>query len=126
MNNQGGIKKFEDLECWQQARELVRMIYQLTKAGGISKEFSLRDQIRRAAVSTMANIAEGFGAFSNPEFVRFLKMASRSCLEVQSHLYVVKDNDFVDEDHFSKVYNQAQRCANVIRGFMRHLRNVKK
>ncbi|OGQ06145.1 MAG: four helix bundle protein [Deltaproteobacteria bacterium RIFCSPLOWO2_12_FULL_44_12] len=118
-----GINKFEDLKCWQLARGLVNMVYQLTKEGNFSKDFGLRDQVRRAAVSVMANIAEGFGAHSNVEFARFLKIATRSCLEVQSHLYVALDNDLINQDVFKKTYEKTQNCTNMVRGFIRYLRS---
>lgn len=78
--------------------------------------------MQKASLSIMANIAEGFGAFSNPEFSRFLKIASRSCLEVQSHLYVLVDNDFINQSKFEEIYKQAQKCANFIRAFIRYLK----
>ena len=91
------VKKFEDLDCWKESRTLVKTIYSLTGEGLFGKDFGLRDQIRRASVSVMANIAEGFGANSNPEFVRFLKFAVRSCFEVQSHLYEGNPDDITYE-----------------------------
>jgi len=125
MNNSEGIKRFEDLSCWQEARILVNMVYQSTSADVFRGHFGLKDQIQKASVSVMANIAEGFGAFSNIEFARFLKIASRSCLEVQSHLYVLADNDFIGRETFEHIYGQAQKCANFIRAFIRHLKRDK-
>ena len=82
------ITKFEDLIAWQEARKLVSMIYKITSDGLFSKDFGLKDQIQRAAVSSMTNIAEGFDNESTVEFARFLGMARRSSVEVQSLLYV--------------------------------------
>lgn len=118
-----GITQFEDLECWKEARKLVDMVNRSTGKGVFSKNFVLKDQIRRAALSVMANIAEGFGSFSNPEFMRFLKMAARSGFEVQSHLYVAKDADYINQETFSSSYEQAKKCVNLIRGLIRYLRN---
>jgi four helix bundle protein len=81
------IERFEDIQAWQKARELNKTIYEITKNSHFSKDFSLKDQIRRASVSTMANIAEGFGRRSNKEFANFLNMAHGSAAEVQCHLY---------------------------------------
>ena len=80
------IKKFEDIVAWQEARNLVKVVYKLTSTGDFSKDFGLRGQIRRASVSTMTNIAEGFDCESNLEFARFLVIARRSAVEVQSLL----------------------------------------
>ncbi len=90
-----GIRRFEDIEAWQLARELTRKVYALTKKPAFSRDFGLRDQIRKAAGSSMHNIAEGFDAESNSEFVRFLRYAKRSCSEVQSELYVAYDEAYI-------------------------------
>lgn len=118
-----GVKKFEDLECWREARALVGLVYDLTCQGEFLKDFGLRDQIRKAAVSCMANVSEGFGTYSNVEFIRFLGFSSRSCFEVQSHLYVALDRKYIQQNDFEMVYRQAQSCANLIKGFIRYLRN---
>ncbi len=78
------IRKFEDIQAWQEARVLVKQVYQLTKEGALSKDFGLRDQLQRASVSIMANIAEGFDCDLNVEFCRFLGIARSSAVEVQS------------------------------------------
>jgi len=82
------IDRFEDIEAWQLARELTRKVYALTKKAGFDKDFGLRGQIQNAAGSSMHNIAEGFDSETNPEIIRFLRYAKRSCTEVQSELYV--------------------------------------
>ena len=89
------VKNFEDLEIWKDARTLARKIYQLTKDSKFSKDFVLRDQIRRAAVSIMSNIAEGFERGGNQEFIQFLYVAKASCGEVRSQLYVALDQSYV-------------------------------
>ena len=88
------ISRFEDVLAWQEARKLVKMIYLLTNLGAIGKDFGLRDQIRRAAVSVMTNIAEGFDCDSKAEFGRFLGIARRSAVEVQSLLYTALDINY--------------------------------
>jgi four helix bundle protein len=85
------IERFEDIEAWQLARELNRKVYELTRKTKFARDFGLRGQIQNATGSSMHNIAEGFDSETNPEFVRFLRYAKRSCTEVQSELYVVRN-----------------------------------
>ena len=85
------IRKFEDILAWQEARKLVQEVYRVTREGAFARDFGLRDQIQRAAVSVMANIAEGFDCESHVEFARFLGIARRSAVEVQSLLYIAQD-----------------------------------
>ena len=82
------IERFEDIEAWQLARELTRKVYSLTKKANFTRDFGLKKQIQDAPGSSMHNIAEGFDSETNPEFVRFLRYAKRSCTEVQSELYL--------------------------------------
>jgi len=88
-----GIEQFEDIEAWQLARELALKVYALTKNTKFAKDFGLRGQIQDAAGSSMHNIAEGFDSETNPEFIRFLRYAKRSCTEVQSQLYMALDQE---------------------------------
>ena len=97
------FKKLEDIQAWQKARQVTRMIYQLTNNGMFAKDFGLRNQIQRASVSIMANIAEGFGRRSDKEFANFLNMAHGSASETQSHLYVALDLGYVDQASFDQV-----------------------
>ncbi|MBS1249180.1 MAG: hypothetical protein MAG431_00753 [Chloroflexi bacterium] len=92
------FKKFEDIRSWQNARILSRMIYQVSNQGAFAKDYRLRDQIRGAAGSVMHNIAEGFGAGSDNEFIRFLGYARRSAAETQSQLYIALDQNYITED----------------------------
>jgi four helix bundle protein len=89
------VKTFEDMEVWKEARRLTQRIYHLTKNEDFAKDFGLRDQIRRAAVSIMSNIAEGFERGGNQEFVQFLYVAKASCGEVRSQIYVALDQNYV-------------------------------
>lgn len=118
------IEKFEDIEAWQVGRNLTQAIYQVTAQGEFAKDFGLRDQIRRAAVSIMANVVEGFDSQSNKAFVQFLGYALRSATEVQSHLYVALDQEYVSQKVFDGLYQQVVRVKSIIHGFMRYLRNV--
>jgi four helix bundle protein len=113
----GLITRFEDIHAWQEARISVRMIYSLTGEGPFAADFGLRDQIRRAAVSIMANIAEGFDCDSKPEFARFLGIARRSAVEVQSLLYAALDLDYISDSQFQTAYEQVQKARALVGGF---------
>lgn len=110
------ITKFEDLIAWQEARTLVKMVYKLTSDGSFSKDFGMRDQIQRASVSAMTNIAEGFDCESTAEFTRFLGFARRSAVEVQSLLYAALDVEHIKQDVFRSYYEQAKKCKALIGG----------
>lgn len=97
------FKKLEDIQVWQKAREVTRMIYEATANGSFAKDFGLRNQIQRASVSIMANIAEGFGRRSDKEFANFLNMAHGSASEAQSHLYVALDLHYIDRTYFQTI-----------------------
>jgi len=111
------IARFEDIEAWKAARALTQGIYRTTGGASFSKDFGLRDQVQRAAVSIMANIAEGFDANSDDEFVRFLRYALRSATEVQSHLYVAADQGYISGEDFTQLYDQAIEAKTLIAGF---------
>ena len=117
------IQRFEDIQAWQESRKLVRMIYSLTNKELFSKDYGMRDQIQRASVSTMANIAEGFDCQSRVEFARFLGIARRSAVEVQSILYAVLDNGYITQEEFDLHYEQARKAKALIGGFKRSLTN---
>jgi four helix bundle protein len=115
------IERFEDIQGWQKARELTRRVYAATRGGEFARDYGLRDQIQRAAGSVMANIAEGFDAGSDVEFIRFLRYARRSASEVQSHLYVALDQGYVTQDQFNEIYQTATEARRLIGGFIRYL-----
>jgi four helix bundle protein len=100
----GTFKRFEDIHAWKKAREVTKEVYQVTKNNEFSRDFGLRDQVRRASVSIMANIAEGFGRKSNKDFAHFLVQSHGSAAEVQSHLYVALDLGYIEETQFSGLY----------------------
>lgn len=116
------IERFEDLQSWQKARQLTNLIYDLTDHPEFAKDFRLRNQIRDAAGSVMHNIAEGFDAGSNPEFIRFLKMARRSASEVQSQLYLALDRKYINEDELKTAYFVATEAKRLINGMIAYLR----
>ena len=116
------IKKFEDIIAWQEARKLVADIYRLTSSGALAKDYGLRDQIQRASVSAMSNIAEGFDCESRTEFARFLSIARRSAVEVQSLLYAALDIGYVNEQTFKTEYQQAEKTKALIGGLKKSLK----
>lgn len=109
-----GVKRFEDLIAWQLARELTKAIYGITCQSRFARDFGLRDQIRRAAVSVMSNIAEGFERAGAKEFHQFLVVAKASCAEVRSQLYVALDNGYLDESHFQELHALTDRTSRII------------
>ncbi len=115
------IKRFEDIQAWKKARVLTKEIYLVTGAGEFSRDFGLRDQIRKASVSSMSNIAEGFERGGNKEFIQFLANAKGSTGEVRSQLYVALDARFIDQPRFDQLYQQAEETSKLIAGFMRYL-----
>ena len=117
----GTIERFEDIEAWKKARELTRIIYTITAKGDFAKDYGLRDQIRRASVSVMSNIAEGFERGGNKEFRQFLSMAKGSAAEVRSQLYVAFDSGYLEESDFRTLYELAEETGRLIGGFMRYL-----
>lgn len=119
-------KTFEELPCWQRARELCLAILKIVNQKRFHEDFSLRDQIWRAAGSVMDNIAEGFDDGSSREFTRFLGYAQRSCGEVQSQLYRALDCEYIDKNNFDNVYDLASECRKQIKGFRKYLRNYGK
>src|SRR5512141_1245529 len=115
------VRRFEDIQAWQKARAVTKLIYEATNTGDFSRDFGLRDQIRRATVSIMANIAEGFARRSDKDFAHFLNIARSSTAEVQSHLYVALDQDYIVKDKFEEIYVQLEELSKMIFGFVRHL-----
>lgn len=118
----GTIQKFEDIEAWRKARVLTREVYAVTSDGVFAKDFGLRDQIRRAAVSVMSNIAEGFDRGGVREFIQFLYIAKGSCAEVQAQLYVALDAGYIHQEQFQKLYEIAGDVGHLIGGFIRYLK----
>jgi four helix bundle protein len=120
------IERFEDIEAWQLARELTRKVYDLTKKPKFAHDLGLKRQIQDAAGSSMHNIAEGFDSETNPEFVRFLRYAKRSCTEVQSELYEALDQHYITHAEFQDVYDHAGRTRAATRGFIKYLVSYRK
>lgn len=116
------VKNFEDLNVWKQARQLTQEIYRLTKTEKFLKDFGLRDQIRRASISVMSNIAEGFERGGNQEFVPFLYVAKASCGEVRSQLYVALDQEYATANEGEKLLQLFGRLSSMISNLITYLR----
>lgn len=117
------FSKFEEIQAWQKANEVTLQIYRLTADGNFSKDFGLKDQIRRASVSIMANIAEGHGRRTNAEFANFLSMARGSAAEVQSHLHIARGLTYVSQTDFDQLYSQLTEISRMTLSLAQYLRN---
>ena len=118
------IRKFEDIEAWQEARNLVNIVYELTRNQYFTKDYGLKDQVRRAAISIMANIAEGFDRKSRKEFLRFLAYSLSSVSEVKSHIYIALDQNYITSEQFRTIFLQAEKVSKMLTGFMKYLRSL--
>lgn len=118
----GAIKRFEDIQAWQEARALVRLVYEVTAGDRFARDYGLKDQIQRAAISIMANIAEGFERETDREFVQFLVYARGSVGELKSHLYVALDLGYLSEERFQELHEKAVQVAKLLTGFIQYLK----
>jgi four helix bundle protein len=116
------IERFEEIKAWQEARKLHRLIYEITSAPKFRGAYVLRDELQRASLSSMANIAEGFDRQTKKEFVQFLHYSAGSSSEVQSHLYACLDVKLVNLDQFNASYDQAQIVKKLTHGFIGYLK----
>ena len=119
------MTRFEDLVAWQKARELTREIYGLTRSDSFGRDRGLADQMRRAAVSAMANIAEGFERPSSADFARYLVIAKGSCGELRSHLYVAVDAAYLDPAEHVRLTSFAEETSRIIAGLLRAINRRK-
>ena len=116
------FERFEDIEAWQRARELNRSIYRITRDGAFRRDFDLIRQLRRAGVSVMSNIAEGFERDGSGEFLQFLSTAKGSSGEIRSQLYTALDEQYIDADTFNQLRSQAEHVSRMIMRLMQYLR----
>jgi len=119
------MKRFEELIAWQKARSLAAAIYAMTSSAAFNRDYGLKDQIRRASVGVMSNIAEGFEREGHTEFNRFLVMAKASCAEVRSQLYIALDIGYIPRDKFDLLHRQAEEVARIIGGLRSSLKRKK-
>jgi four helix bundle protein len=116
------IERFEDLECWKEARLLVNMVYEaIHSSGKFKKDYQLRNQVTDAVVSSMSNIAEGFSRHSNKEFAQFLFISKSSVSEVQSIFYVALDQAYISKEIFNRIYFQAEKVSKLTSGLINYL-----
>ena len=115
------ITRFEEIEAWKTARELTRMVYSLTEQGSFARDFGLKNQIQRAAVSIMSNIAEGFECRTQAQFLDYLGHAKASAGEVRCQLYVASDLQYINQDQFNRVFDLADKSSRQIARFISYL-----
>jgi four helix bundle protein len=115
------IKSFEDLECWQEARNLVNLIYTFANKKGFKNDFELKSQIKRSAISIMGNIAEGFHRKSNKDFMKFLDYSRSSIAETLSHCFVALDQNYIDNSEMQKIKEQSELIWKKINSFISYL-----
>ncbi len=118
------IKRFEDIDAWKKANELNAKIYSVSGKNKFLKDYGLRDQIRRASVSVMSNIAEGFEREGKKEFIQFLSIAKGSMGEVRSLLHVALREQYIEQIEFDEYYNNAEELSRMIFGFMKYLKKT--
>jgi four helix bundle protein len=114
-------RSFEELECWQEARELVKLVFAASDTGKLSRDFGTANQMKRAAISVMNNIAEGHARKGGKEFMRFLEIAQSSALEVKSMTYILDDLDYLPRAVIEAIREKAEKVKKMIRGLVRFL-----
>lgn len=118
------IQSFRDILSWQKSREQTNLIYDFTKKEQFSKDFALKDQMRRASVSVMSNIAEGFARRTDNEFRHFLYIAYGSNTELQSQLFIALDQKYISEQEFQKAFDLSEEISKLIMNFIKYLKNT--
>ncbi len=114
-------KRFEDLEVWQRAKDLTNLIYRHSTDGTFSRDFGLRDQMRRAAVSIMSNIAEGFESQTQAMFIKYLAYAKGSAGELRAQLYIARDQGYITAEDFNTMFSTAEICSKQLSRFIQYL-----
>lgn len=118
------IERYEDIQGWQKARELTSFVYSVTKQRAFARDFRLKDQIRKAAISIMSNTAEGFERGGRAEFIQFLSIAKSSAGEAQSQLYIALDQEYITPEQFDKGYKLCDETMRLIGGFIAYLQKT--
>ena len=119
------IKNFEEIESWKNARTLANDIYKISAVDKFRNDYNLIDQIRRASISIMSNIAEGFDSGTNKSFINFLNYSYRSASEVQSLLYITRDLNYISKNEFETLMSKSQDTKNLIGGFIKYLKSTR-
>jgi four helix bundle protein len=117
------LKNFEELDAWKEARSFTNKIYSISNQSPFSKDFALCNQIRKASISIMSNIAEGFERSGNREFIQFLSIAKESVGEVRSQLYIAQDQNYIDQTTFLQLVEQSDKVCRIIAGLISYLKN---
>lgn len=117
----GKIENFYDLKCWQEARQLVKMVYNITRQDLFARDFGFKDQIQKSSISIMSNIAEGFETASDKDFVRFLSYSVRSNAELQSQLYAALDIGYISKNVFDEITAQSKTCIYMVKALIKYL-----
>lgn len=117
------IQRFEEIEAWQTARQLTQLVYDLSNQESFARDYALRDQMRRASIGIMSNIAEGFESRTRPLFVQFLGVAKGSAGELRAQSYVAFDAGYLSEEQFNQLSGLAARCSRQLSRFIQHLQN---
>lgn len=115
------FEKFEDIEAWQKSRRLVKEVYEISNNEKFKRDFTLKEQIRRSAISVLSNIAEGFARRTKKEFIQFLYIAHGSVAEVEAQLYVALDLGYIELDKFNSLYNLCYEISKIIMGLIKYL-----
>jgi len=118
------IERFEDIEAWKEARTIVNRVYDLCRNDSFRKDYNLTNQIQRAAISIMANIAEGFNRRGNKEFAQFLFISKASAAELQSHLYIAIDQKYINQEDFDSLYSSIDKIQRMLSNFIKYLRSL--
>jgi len=119
------IERFEDIEAWKKARKLAQKIYKITGSGEFAKDWTLKDQVRRASISIMSNIAEGYGRKTDKEFIQFLYIAMGSIFELQSQIYMALDLSYMSKEEFKDIFTTSNEVAKLTGGFIKYLKKTK-
>ena len=117
----GKFKGFEDIIAWQKSREIVNEIYDVFESASTKKDYALQNQLTRASISIMLNIAEGFGRKTNKEFKQYLVIAHGSVSEVQSGLYIVLDRKYIEQIQFDSLYKKCTEVSKMLMGLIKYL-----
>jgi len=118
------IERFEDIEAWKESRNIVNRVYKVCSANGLKRDYTLVDQVKRAAISIMANIAEGFSRKGNKEFIQFLFIAKSSAAELQSHLYITLDQGYINKPQFDELYGATDKVSRQLSNFIKYLNST--
>ena len=114
-------KRFEELEVWQKAKELTNLVYKYSSDGAFARDFGLRDQMRRASVSIMSNIAEGFESQTQVVFIQYLARSKGSAGELRAQLYIAQEQKYLTDEQFNTAYSLAEICSKQLARFIQYL-----